>query len=92
MKRAPWIGVWISLWVGGVVALLSTAVIGQTPGGRTVTAGPTQPWTWHIMEVFKVENGLLHEIEAVLEREPYGMTSGWSSWEDGMSDRIQFEK
>ncbi len=63
----------------------------QTPSGRTVTAGPTQPWTWHIMEVFKVEKGLLHEIEAVLEREPYGMTSGWSSWEDGMSDRIQFE-
>jgi hypothetical protein len=64
----------------------------QTPSGRTVTAGPIQPWTWHIMEVFKVEDGLLHEIEAVLERAPYGMTSGWSSWEDGMSDRIQFEK
>jgi hypothetical protein len=63
----------------------------QTPSGRTVTAGPTQPWTWHIMEVFKVEKGLLHEIEAVLEREPYGMNSGWSSWEDGMSDRIQFQ-
>ena len=56
-----------------------------------MTAGPMQPWTWHIMEVFKVEDGLLHEIEAVLERAPYGMTSGWSSWEDGMSDRIQFE-
>ncbi len=62
----------------------------QTPGGRTVTAGPTTPWTWHIAEVFKVEKGLLHEIEAVLEREPYGMTSGWSTWEDGMSDRIQW--
>jgi hypothetical protein len=44
------------------------------------------------MEVFKVEDGLLHEIEAVLERAPYGMTSGWSSWEDGTTDRIQFEK
>jgi hypothetical protein len=61
-----------------------------TPAGRTMTAGPMQPWTWEIMEVFKVEDGLLHEIEAVLERAPYGMTSGWSSWEDGMSDRIQF--
>ncbi|HXR44542.1 MAG TPA: hypothetical protein VN759_07030, partial [Pseudolysinimonas sp.] len=38
MKRAPWIGVWISLWVGAVVALLSTAVVGQTPGGRTAPA------------------------------------------------------
>ena len=63
----------------------------QTPAGRTVTAGPATPWTWHIAELFKVEKGLLHEIEAILERAPYGMTSGWSSWEDGMSDRIQFE-
>jgi len=62
-----------------------------TPTGRTMTAGPMQPWTWEIMEVFKVEDGLLHEIEAVLERAPYGMASGWSSWEDGMSDKIQFE-
>jgi hypothetical protein len=62
----------------------------QTPDGRTVTAGPTTPWTWHIAELFKVEKGLLHEIEAILERAPYGMTSGWSSWEDGMSDKIQF--
>jgi hypothetical protein len=55
-----------------------------------VTAGPTVPWTWEIAELFKVEKGLLHEIEAILERAPYGMTSGWSSWEAGMSDRIQF--
>ena len=38
-----------------------------TPGGRTMTAGPMQPWTWEIMEVFKVEDGLLHEIEAILD-------------------------
>ena len=62
-----------------------------TPSGRKVTAGPVQPWTWMIAEVFKVENGLLHEIEAILERVPYGMPSGWSSWEDGMSDKIQFQ-
>ena len=63
----------------------------QTPAGRTVTAGPDEPWTWHIAEVFKVEKGLLHEIEAVLERAPYGMTSGWSTLENGMSDQIQWE-
>jgi hypothetical protein len=62
----------------------------KTPDGRSVTAGPTVPWTWHIAELFKVEKGLLHEIEAILERAPYGMTSGWSSWEDAMSDTIQF--
>ena len=63
----------------------------QTPDGRMVTAGPSEPWTWQIAELFKVENGLLHEIEAILERVPYGMISGWSSWEDGMSDEIQWE-
>jgi hypothetical protein len=62
----------------------------QVPDGRTVTAGPQQPWTWEIAELFKVEKGLLHEIEAVLERAPYGMNSGWSSWEAGMSDAIQY--
>lgn len=64
----------------------------QTPLGRTMTGGPTTPWTWHIAELFKVEKGLLHEIEAVLERVPYGMPSGWSRWEEAMSDTIQFEK
>jgi hypothetical protein len=64
----------------------------KTPAGQTVTAGPVTPWTWQIAELFKVEKGLLHEIEAVLERVPYGMNSGWSTWEDGMSDRIQFAK
>lgn len=60
-----------------------------TPTGREVTAGPVQPWTWYIAEVFEIEDGQLRHIEAVLERVPYGMLSGWSSWEDGMSDRAQ---
>jgi hypothetical protein len=60
-----------------------------TPSGREVTAGPAQPWTWYIAELFKIENGLIRRIEATLERVPYGMTSGWSSWEDGMSDRAR---
>jgi hypothetical protein len=64
----------------------------ETPDGRKVTAGPQEPWTWHIAELFKVEKGLLHEIEAVLARVPYGMGSGWSNRKDAMSDRIQFEK
>ncbi|HLI83185.1 MAG TPA: hypothetical protein VKV17_04660 [Bryobacteraceae bacterium] len=67
----------------------------QTPSGRTVTAGPTQPWTWEIAEMFKVirdpRDGQpkLRQIEALLDRAPYGMNSGWSSWEDGMSDRAR---
>jgi hypothetical protein len=60
-----------------------------TPNGRAVTAGPAQPWTWQIAELFKIENGQIRQIEAILERSPYGMNSGWSSYEDGMSDRAR---
>jgi hypothetical protein len=63
-----------------------------TPSGREVTAGPIQPWTWMIAELFRVDGGLLHEIEAILERVPYGMPSGWSSWNDAMSDKIQWPR
>jgi len=62
---------------------------GVTPDGRQVTAGPVQPWTWGIAELFKVYDGQIHEIEAILERVPYGMNSGWSTWEQGMSDELQ---
>jgi hypothetical protein len=61
------------------------------PDGRKITnGGPARTWTWMISELFKVEKGLLHEIDAFLVEVPYGMHSGWSSWEDGRSDRIQF--
>src|SRR5580658_7020351 len=42
----------------------------ETPNGRAVVAGPSQPWTWEIAEMFKVENGKLRQIEAVLDRAP----------------------
>ena len=58
----------------------------RTPDGRTVTSGPVQPWTWEIAELFKVEKGQIHKIEAFLQRSPYGMNSGWSTWSQGMSD------
>ncbi|HUN25052.1 MAG TPA: hypothetical protein VMU67_02010 [Steroidobacteraceae bacterium] len=56
-----------------------------TPGGRSVTAGPVQPWTWEIAELFKIRDGKIHRIEALLQRAPYGMRSGWSTWIQGMS-------
>jgi hypothetical protein len=59
----------------------------QAPDGRTVTAGPTQPWTWELAELFRIEKSKIRQIEAIMERVPYGMNSGWSSWEDGLSDR-----
>ena len=61
----------------------------QTPAGRTVTGGPPDPWTWQLAEMFKIEKGKIRQIEAVLQRAPYGMNSGWSSWEDGMSSAAQ---
>ncbi len=61
----------------------------QVPDGRTVTAGPVQPWTWQIAELFKVENNQIRRIEAILARSPYGLDSGWSTWEQGMSDEMR---
>jgi len=57
----------------------------QIPDGRTVTAGPKQPWTWEIAEAFRIEHGKIHQIQAIMERVPYGMISGWSTWREGMS-------
>jgi len=57
----------------------------QVPDGRTVTVGPVTPWTWEMAEVFRVEHGKIRRIEALDQRCPYGMGSGWSSWQDSMS-------
>ncbi|HUG73677.1 MAG TPA: hypothetical protein VMK82_09655 [Steroidobacteraceae bacterium] len=61
----------------------------KTPGGRDVVAGPVQPHTWQIAEVFKIEKGLITKIDAFLQRSPYGMNAGWSTWEQGMSDQVR---
>jgi hypothetical protein len=61
----------------------------KTPDGRDVVAGPVQPWTWELAELFKVQGGKIHRIQAVLQRAPFGMNSGWSSWELGMSDKAR---
>jgi hypothetical protein len=57
--------------------------------GRTISAGPTTPWTWEIAEMFRIEKGKIRRVEAVLDHVPYGMLSGWSDWEDGMSSRAR---
>jgi hypothetical protein len=62
----------------------------ETPDGRKITAGPTTPFTWEIAEIFKVQGGKLHQIEAVLNQAPYGMGSGWSGWDESRSDQPQF--
>ena len=61
----------------------------KAPDGREVTGGPTTPWTWELAEMFKIEKGKIRRIEAILERAPYGMGSGWSNWDDQMSDKAR---
>lgn len=48
-------------------------------------------WTWQLAELFKIENGQIRRIEAIFHRAPYGMNSGWSSFEKGISSEIQYE-
>lgn len=57
--------------------------------GKEVSNGPTRPWTWEIAELFKIEKGKIHQVEADLEQVPYGMISGWSTWEEGMSTKAR---
>jgi hypothetical protein len=49
-------------------------------------------WTWQLAELFKIEKGKIRRIEAVFHRSAYGMDSGWSSYEDGISDKMQIIK
>jgi len=43
-----------------------------------------------IRELLKVQGGQIHRIEAVLNQVPYGMGSGWSTWEQSRSDQAQW--
>jgi len=49
------------------------------PGGSPVDVTPTfrQPFSFYIAEVFKVVDGDIRQIEAVLTTVPYQMESGW---------------
>jgi hypothetical protein len=60
---------------------------GTLADGRKVSSGPSIPWTWQIAEFFKIEKGLIGPVESVLHQVPYGMGSGWSTWEEAMSSR-----
>lgn len=46
-------------------------------------------WTWQLAELFKIEKGNIRRIEAVFHRCPYGMNSGWSTYEKGISEQPQ---
>jgi hypothetical protein len=46
-------------------------------------------WTWQLAELFKIEDGQIRRIEAVFLRGPYGINSGWSTFEQGMSEEAR---
>ena len=57
--------------------------------GRDITAGPTRPRTIAAVEIYKIEGGKIRRIEEIQHDVPYGMLSGWSSYEDGMSSKAR---
>jgi hypothetical protein len=46
-------------------------------------------WTWQLGELFKIEGNKIRRIEAIFIRGPYGMCSGWSTYEQCRSEEIQ---
>ena len=46
-------------------------------------------WTWQLGELFKIENDKISRIEAIFIRGPYGICSGWSTYEQCRSEEIQ---
>jgi hypothetical protein len=46
-------------------------------------------WTWQLGEIFKIEDGQIRRIEALFHRAPFGTNSGWSTYEQGMSEEPQ---
>jgi hypothetical protein len=57
--------------------------------GREITTGPARPTSLLAIEVYKIEAGKIRRIEEAQITVPYGMLSGWSSYEDGMSSRAR---
>jgi hypothetical protein len=45
-------------------------------------------WSWQLGELFKIENNQISRIEAIFIRGPYGMCSGWSTYEQCRSEEM----
>jgi len=57
----------------------SVAKMSETPDGKLVDVSSMfrQPFSFIIGEVFKIKDGKIRQIEAVLTSVPFGMESGW---------------
>jgi hypothetical protein len=49
----------------------------QLADGRKVKQTRTAPWTWEIAEMFKIQDGKIMRVEALVNPAPYGMKAGW---------------
>ena len=49
----------------------------QLADGRTVKQTRTAPWTWEIAEMFKIQDGKITRVEALVNTGIYGMKAGW---------------
>ena len=45
--------------------------------GRTVKQTRTGPWTWETAEMFKIQDGIIMRVEAVVNTGIFGMKAGW---------------
>jgi hypothetical protein len=48
--------------------------------GQEVAAEFYVPWTWQIGELFKLQDGKLRQIEALVLTAPYNVPSLWATW------------
>lgn len=47
-------------------------------------------WTWQLAELFKIdEDGKIRRIEAIFHQAPFGINSGWSAYEQSITEEIQ---
>jgi len=46
-------------------------------------------WTWELGELFKIEGNKIRRIEAIFIRGPYGVCSGWGTYEQCRSEQPQ---
>ena len=46
-------------------------------------------WTWELGELFKINGEKISRVEALILRGPYGMNSGWSTYEQTRSEQPQ---
>ena len=46
--------------------------------GTPIRSNVERPFSWMIAEAFRIERGLITQIEALMTECPYGMPSGWA--------------